>query len=161
VGEMRRTRSDSRGLLISIALALTYLTAVASVVYFYWGWGLVLDASSLSYSLLPIFLVLMGVFLVLMTSWRYASDVIRNAKGWMRLAARSSLSAQHFSALLAWAIVCGTYLLANLLMSGLGLASSLLSLCAWEDCVFYAFVLSQLASSFLVAFVSFLIRHVD
>lgn len=154
------TRPNPRGFITSASFALAFLALIATVAYFYWGLGLVLDLTQWSSSLLPIGLVLVGALSVLTASWSYVSNVLNESKRLTRFAASTSLGRQLFSKSIGWEVISATYLLANLGIYWLRLPSLLLSICIWQDCVFYAFVLGQLASSFCVTFVVALVKYV-
>jgi len=158
-GEMQRMRPDVRGFVVSASFALIFLALTALVVYFYWSLGLAIDVVQWRNSLLPISLVLIGVFTVLFASWSYSSAIFGNSKMFTRFLAHTSLGSQLFSMFLGLDVVSATYLLSNLLLSRSGLLSYFLPICSWQDCVFYAFVLSQLASSFCAALVAVLVKY--
>jgi len=152
-------RPDVRGFVVSASFASIFLILVALVVYSYWSIGLVMDVVQWRDSLLPIGLVSIGVFTVLFVSWSHSSAIFSNSKRLTRFSTRRSLGGQLFATTLGMDVVSAAYVLSNLLLSGSGLLSYLLSFCPWQDCVFYAFVLSQLASSFCAALVAVLVKY--
>lgn len=156
---MQRMRQDVREFMFSASFASIFLALVALVVYFYWGLGLVMDVAQWRDSLLPIGLVFIGVFTVLYVSWGHSSSIFGNSKRLTRFLAHRSLGGQRFAPFLSMDVVAATYLLSNLLLSRSSLLSYLLPICSWQDCVFYAFILSQLASSFSAALVAVLVKY--
>jgi len=152
-------RPDVRGFTATASFALIFLALMALVVYYFWGLGLEIDAAQWRESLLPIGLVLIGVFATLFASWGHSSAIFGNSKGLAKFSAHTSLDRQLFSMFLGFDAVSATYLIVNLLLSKSGLLSYFLPICSWQDCVFYAFVLSQLASSFCASLVAILVKY--
>jgi len=152
-------RPDVRGLVVSASFALIFLILTTLVVYFYWSLGLVIDVAQWRDSLLPIGLVFIGVFIVLFVSWNHSSAIFGDSRRLTRFSANTSFGRQLFAMFLGLDVVSATYLLSNLLLSRSGLLWYLLPICIWQDCVFYAFVLSQLASSFCAALVAVLVKY--
>jgi len=154
-------RQEVRGYGVSASFALIFLVLVALVVCFYWGLGLVMDVAQWRDSLLPIGLVFIGSLTVLFASWGHSSAVFGNSKRLTRFSAHRSFGGKLFATFLGMDVVSAAYLLSNLLLSRSGLLSYLLTYYPWQDCVFYAFVLSQLASSSFAALAAVLVKFLD
>jgi hypothetical protein len=158
MAESSRLSKDPRNLGVSALFSVTYLAMIASVLYFYWGIGLELGGAQWTFTSLPSGLVFIGVLAVLVTSWGHASEAFAGSR-FTRALDRLLIGKVPFPKLLGWEAVSATYLLANLGLTQPWLLSLISPLCIWQDCVFYAFVISQLVSSFCVAIVTFIIER--
>ncbi|MBO3804111.1 MAG: hypothetical protein JTT11_09660 [Candidatus Brockarchaeota archaeon] len=143
-------RSGLDSAVVPSLCCLAFAALVASVVGFYWGMGLPLEPGGWSSSLIQVFLVSFGTFAVLAASWRVLS-MEQGSKRLSRFAARAKLGRKNFAALIGWEIVSAAYLLPNLSLAALGFADLASAHFPWQDSLFYAFVLSQLASSLCAA----------
>jgi hypothetical protein len=82
---------------------------------------------------------------------------LSGSKRLSRLLVRVKIGRKIFGMLLGWEIVSATYLLANLGLATIKLFDFTSFLFTWQDSIFYALLLSQLASSTCVVVVAGLI----
>jgi hypothetical protein len=149
--------SGLSGIVAPFLCYLTYIIQILSVIAFYWGLGLPIELSEWSTCLLPEFLLLVGVLTVLAASWRALLEDLSGSKRLSRLLVRVKIGRKIFGMLLGWEIVSATYLLANLGLATIKLFDFTSFLFTWQDSIFYALLLSQLASSTCVVVVAGLI----